>query len=292
MLESSKYGSSSSAAPPWPRTRARCRRSACAADRLRVAPGRFRRHPRGDGRAGVVGAAPDLDHVEIVLRRRDGVGKAAPPGQPPSGPAPHDHGADVLGARVADQRFDHRVAGEDRGARAEVLRELHDAQDALALRGGQPLQRAASRRTRPATPRPAVARGARRCAPPAPTPDRPDAAEQPRLRLPHRADRLVGAVLLHRALDQVRGAAQRQLAQRDEVALAEEVRRRALAPARAGRPCPPSGAPAAPRRAGRPAPPRRPSSKNVSGTVSHTLMPVMPPTTSFRLSRCCTLSVV
>ena len=34
------------------------------------------------------------------------------------------------------------------------------------------------------------------------------------------------------------------------------------------------------------------SSKNVSGTVSQTRMPVMPPTTSFRLSRCWTLSVV
>ena len=33
-------------------------------------------------------------------------------------------------------------------------------------------------------------------------------------------------------------------------------------------------------------------SKTVSGTVSQTLMPVMPPTTSFRLSMCCTLSVV
>ena len=33
-------------------------------------------------------------------------------------------------------------------------------------------------------------------------------------------------------------------------------------------------------------------SNTVSGTVSATRMPVMPPTTSFRLSRCCTLTVV
>lgn len=34
------------------------------------------------------------------------------------------------------------------------------------------------------------------------------------------------------------------------------------------------------------------SSKIWSGTVSRTVMPTMPPTTSFRLSRCCTLIVV
>ncbi len=63
-------------------------------------------------------------------------------------------------------------------------------------------------------------------------------------------------------------------------------------PAAAGRPCRPSAAPAARRAARRPAPPRRPRRARCRAPSRATRTPVMPPTTSFRLSRCCTLSVV
>ena len=86
--------------------------------------------------------------------------------------------------------------------------------------------------------------------------------------------------------------AQRELAQRDQVALAEEVLDRVarllghvdLAVAQpleqlVGRQC-------------RSAPPRRRCSNTASGTVSCMRTPVMPATTSFRLSTCWTLTVV
>ena len=55
-----------------------------------------------------------------------------------------------------------------------------------------------------------------------------DAAQDGRLGLPDAADRALDAVRLHVALDAIGGAAQRELAQRHQVALAEEVRRSAL----------------------------------------------------------------
>ena len=99
---------------------------------------------------------------------------------------------------------------------------------------------------------------------------RADAAQQRRLGLPHALDRLVGAIRLHVVLDAVGGAAQRELAQRDQVALAEEVAPPRARPAPAGRPCPPRGARAARRPETSTSSTSSARSKNVSGTVSRT----------------------
>jgi hypothetical protein len=57
---------------------------------------------------------------------------------------------------------------------------------------------------------------------------RPDAHEQPLARLPDALDRAIGTVLAHLRVDAVGRAPQRELAQRDQVALAEEVAHRTL----------------------------------------------------------------
>lgn len=95
----------------------------------------------------------------------------------------------------------------------------------------------------------------------------------------------------HLLIDPIGGTAQRQLAQGDEVALAKEVLDGPLGLAAdidfsliepltqivGGRSTSTTSSAA---------------SKNGSGTVSRTCTPVMPLTTSFRLSRCWTLTVV
>ncbi len=154
------------------------------------------------------------------------------------GPRPRPHAlrlaapGDDLGAIVRARVFDderHRVlARQDRRLRAELVGELDRAQDALALRrrealqggrldvDGGPLDTELGGEARGA-PHEVVASGART-----------DAAQERRLGLPDPIDRLVGAIGLDVVLDAVRGAAQRELAQRHQVALAEEVARRAL----------------------------------------------------------------
>jgi hypothetical protein len=57
---------------------------------------------------------------------------------------------------------------------------------------------------------------------------RPHAGDQPFACAPDSIDRPVGAVLTHLSIDTIRRAAQGELAQRDQVALAEEVAHRAL----------------------------------------------------------------
>ena len=118
---------------------------------------------------------------------------------------------------------------------------------------------AASRRRRSAR--------ARRAAPPcAPwrAPASPSArrgrctAAAPRASATPAPPRLRAPVLQHLVVDAVGGAAQRQLAQGDQVALAEEVAHGRGRPAAAGRPCLPSGAAAGRRAAGRRSRPRRP----------------------------------
>ena len=103
------------------------------------------------------------------------------------------------------------------------------SQDALALALPAAAAAPASRRRPPSTRRRAAcaSRAALRTtsSPPAPGPMQHSSA---RLGLPHALDRLVGAVRLDVVLDAVGGAAQRELAQRHQVALAEEVARRAL----------------------------------------------------------------
>ena len=131
-------------------------------------------------------------------------------------------------ARTRRSRAAGSLAGQDRRLRAELLRQLDRPQDPLALRRRQPLQRrrldvdggpldAELRREPRRAAHDVLAARARA-----------DAAQQRSLGLPDALDRLVGAVGLDVVLDAVGGAAQRELAQRHQVALAEEVARRAL----------------------------------------------------------------
>ena len=131
-------------------------------------------------------------------------------------------------ARVVDQRHGRVAAREDRGPRAEIAGELDDLEDLLAVARREALERgrldvrrrpldAELRRESRGVADHVVAAAAR-----------PDAAQERRLRLPHALDRLVGAIGLHVVLDAVGRAAQRELAQRHQVALAEEVARGAL----------------------------------------------------------------
>ena len=111
-------------------------------------------------------------------------------------------------------------------------------------------------------------------------------------RLPHaRAGNMLVAVAPHLRVDALGRAAQRELAQREEVALAEEVLHGAL-----GLLGQVDLALAQPLQQVV----RRKVDQHDfvglvehrSGTVSRTSTPVMPPTMSFRLSRCWTLTVV
>ena len=172
--------------------------------------------------------------------------------------------------------------------------QLEHAQDALARARRQALQRRRLDVDRMPGARRAAPPGAPRCAPASRARSSGPTQQQQRLaRLPHR--RPIAAVaagsLQHLVVDAVGGAAQRQLAQRDQVALAEEVRAPRARPAAAGRPCLPSAAAAARRAAGRRSRPRRPRRTRGRAPSPSTRMPVMPLTTSFRLSRCCTFIV-
>ena len=139
--------------------------------------------------------------------------------------APDDDLRAVVRARVLDDFRRGVAAREDGGLRAELLRELHRPQDPLALACGKPLQRgrldvdgrpfdAELRREARGAAHDVVAARAG-----------PDAAEQRVLGLPDALDRLVRPVRLHVVFHAVGRAAQREFAQRHQVALAEEVAR-------------------------------------------------------------------
>ncbi len=134
----------------------------------------------------------------------------------------------VAHLRIADQRGDRVGAGERGRLRAELGRELQRVEGALPPRVGQPLQ--ARRLDVHGDP---VGLQARR-EPRGRAHERrrfgagPDAHQQPLARLPDALDRTVGAVLAHLRVDAIGRAPQREFAQRDQVALAEEVAHRAL----------------------------------------------------------------
>ncbi len=173
-------------------------------------------------------AAPDFDQVDVRREHRDPVGEAPRPRPDAAPAAPEYHLRDVVRPGVLDDERRGIVAGEDRRARAELLRELHRSQHALALRRRESLQGGcldvdggpldAELRREP--------RGAAHDVVPARA--RTDAAQQRRLGLPDVRDRLVRPVRLDVVLDPIGGAAQRELAQRHQVAFAEEVARRPL----------------------------------------------------------------
>ena len=120
------------------------------------------------------------------------------------------------------------VTGKNRRRRTQVLGQLDHLQDALALSGRQPLQRrrldvysrpvdVELRREPGGAAHHALTAGLRT-----------DAAQERGFGLPDALDRLLGAVGLDVFLDAVGGAAQRKLAQRDQIAFAEEILRGAL----------------------------------------------------------------
>ncbi len=131
-------------------------------------------------------------------------------------------------ARVLHDLRSGIAACEDRGRSPEVLRELDREKNSLPFDGRQPLQR----RRLDVDRRPFDAELS--CEPCRVAHDvlvariGADAAQQRILGLPDALDRLVGAIRSHVVFDAVGGAAKRELAQRHQVALAEEVRRRPL----------------------------------------------------------------
>ncbi len=130
--------------------------------------------------------------------------------------------------RVIDQRIGHALPREHRRRRAELFGELHRLQDAFALRIAEALQRRRLDVDRMPRDRKLLGKPRRAAHHAIGAVLRPDAAQQRRFGLPHRVDGLVDAVGLHIVFDAVGGAAQRELAQRHQVALAEEVARGAL----------------------------------------------------------------
>ena len=131
-------------------------------------------------------------------------------------------------AGVVDDRARRILARKDGGPGVEILCQLERAQDPLAVARRQPLQRGRfdvdggpldaelTRKPRRAA-HDVVGAGAGA-----------HTAKQRRFGLPHPIDCLVGSIGLDIVFDAVGGAAQRELAQRHQVALAEEVARRAL----------------------------------------------------------------
>jgi hypothetical protein len=208
----------------------------------------------------------------------------------PPGLAEQDLG-DVFLVGVVEYRRAHFLAGQRDRLRAQTLGETQVSHDGVAFRCRQALQLRRFdvrddplrvQRGREASPRADQALGQLAGA---------DAYQDPLARLPHVADSLVLTVSAHLLFDALRRAAQRQLPQGDEIAFAEEILDRrprllrhvdlalvqALDQLVGGQVYQLHFIGAV---------------EGVSGTVSWTRMPVMPPTTSLRLSRCWTLSAV
>ncbi len=137
------------------------------------------------------------------------------------------HARDVALARVVGELLADRRAAERHRLGAERLRELQQRDAAVALGLGQPQQAGGLDVDHD----PFGVQRARHALAGAHQPlgllVRADAHQQALAGGPDRADRRALAVRAHRRVDPVRRGAQRQLAQRDQVALAEEVLDRA-----------------------------------------------------------------
>ncbi len=187
-----------------------------------------------------------------------------------------------------------RPAGQRRGGRAELLRQLERAQRcARALASGSALQRRrldvhrvprhVELRRQPRGAAHQLLAGAR---PARRTPAAPRASATPR----STALRCRYASISSSTRSAVRRSASSRSAIR--LPLRKKFFDRALGLLAAGRPCLPSVA-ASSSSGGRSTTTTSSASSNTrSGTVSHTRTPVMPLTMSFRLSRCCTFIVV
>ncbi len=194
-----------------------------------VAQGRlftFRENPGAALRRGRI--EPDLNDLDIRSNRsqplHEGLCK-----RPAVTAATADHHArEVVAARIVNNLLRRRLPGQRGGLGAELLRQRQHAQDAFALRIRQLLQlRRLDIHGMPldaelfGEPGGAAHQflGAGTGA---------DAGHQRFARGPDRTDGLVVAVDQHLVVDAVRRPAQRQFAQRDEIAFAEEILDRAL----------------------------------------------------------------
>ena len=145
----------------------------------------------------------------------------------PLGLADHNLG-DIAGARVVQDRVAGALPAERHRLGAQLLGQPQRLDELLALRLGQ--AHGFGRLDRHDDPFGAHGRGhaPRRAHQPRAERARADADQQPLVGGPGLGDRVVLAIVLHLRVDAVGGAAQRQLAQRDQVALAKEVLHRAL----------------------------------------------------------------
>ncbi len=196
-----------------------------AARVVRIVRRRARRRPVGYGPF----AAADFDQVDVGR----GIGHALRQGPRPRPralrlAASGDDLRAIVRSRVVDDKRDGIPARQNRRLRTELVGELDGSQDALALRRGEPLQ--CGRLDVDGGPLDTELGGEARCAPDEVVASgaRPDATQQRCFGFPDAPDCLVRAIGLDVVLDAVRRAAQRELAQCHQVALAEEVARRAL----------------------------------------------------------------
>ncbi|EWS54666.1 hypothetical protein X551_02511 [Methylibium sp. T29] len=179
-------------------------------------------------RHGVSLAFADFDQIHVGRQPRQPLreGVAPPPGA--FAVVAHQQLGEVVLARMRGQRGRHILRRQHRRDRAQLAGELHRLQDALALRGRQALQRRCLDVDRVPGHRELLRQARGTAHHVVGVVARPDAAQQRGLGLPHRRDGLLDAIGLHVVLDAVGGAPQRQLAQRHQVALAEEVPDRPL----------------------------------------------------------------
>ncbi len=172
----------------------------------------------------------DQREIEVARLLGDALAErfAQPAPQSGSGRCARHQLRHVARLRIADQRGQRVGARERRGFGAQFGGQLQRVQRAFAARVGQPLQRGrfdidgepVGFETRGEPRRRAHQRG---CLWP-----RTDAHEQTLARLPDTLDRTISAIFPHLRIDAIGGAAQRQLAQRNQIAFAEEVAHRAL----------------------------------------------------------------
>ena len=180
---------------------------------------------RSRGRRGLFDLLADHHDLEVARRGDDAIRGREAQRTAPARPllAPDHHARGVARPRVGDQ-LGGRIAPAERDRRgAELVREPQVAQDAVALGLRQPLQVRRldvdghpvglhPRRHPRADPHQAL--GVRAG---------PDAHHEPLGDGPRHLDRVVVTVLAHLPVDALGGAPQRELAQGDQVPLAEEI---------------------------------------------------------------------
>ena len=138
-----------------------------------------------------------------------------------------DDAVDVVLARVRQDLLGDALPAQRDGAPAELLGELERPQDVLALRALSRWSRGVSTCTAIHSACSPRGHAPRRPDEPAGAGARADAHQQPLARRPGLADSLLGHVAAHLRVHPLGRAAERQLAQRDQVALPEEALDRA-----------------------------------------------------------------